>query len=479
MHHYVVQQGDTPHSIARRHGIHVWQLIQANPNKPVVTVSGQQTWSALSPGERLRIPHRSGGFVAPPPPPAQQPWWQQNQNWQPGNWQPQMQARQQLLPPPPPQPWWQQQQIPPPPRPYNPGRFRFGPLHGVGHQDASRLLAHQEEMRRLVWGRHGYEYGDNPYGVADGALGDAASDAVNALLSAGDPCDPNNVGLVCAAQAALGVGVDGKWGAGTATRAQALVPGAPGACTPRPAWWAPAGQSNCGAASPLQMPPLVVTPPSPLPPPPAPPPSAPPPVVPATVAPASSAPLAVQAMAGLDPCAAANVNAVCAAQAALGVGVDGKWGTGTAARAAAVFPGAPPACSPRPSWWAPAGQSNCAGAPPRPARPPLGGGGAPMGPPGTAPTPSSPLLQSSMVPGGISVPKGGSGTMAVAGVLGVVALAGIVAVVATGSHEQIVTRYRTRRTPAPAPAPAPAHHRAPAPHRRAPARRLTRRPKRK
>lgn len=438
MRHYTVQQGDSPHSIARRFGIRVHQLIAANPHKPVVNVVGQQTWSALYPGERLRVPHPNE-FVAPPPPPppAQQPWYR---------------------------PWHH--------------RWHHG-LYGVG--DVLAGHRYEEELRereRLRMGRHDYEYGGNPYGVADGAVGDAASDAVQALLAAGDPCDPSNVSLVCAAQVALGVQADGKWGAGTAKAAQAVFPGAPGACSPRPSWWAPSGQSNC--SGPLQIPTITVpgTVPAPAPPPPGP--ALPPPPPPA-----------VMAMASLDPCSAANVGAVCAAQAALGLQPDGKWGTETAHAASLILPNAPPACTPRPGWWAPKGQSNCGGAvpapPPRPAPAPApapsGGGGftpAPPAPsPGGAPFSASPASvpaqQASMVPGSsIVVPKGGSSAMAVAGVLGALGLVGIVAVVATGAHEKVITKYRTRRAPASVPAPT---RRAPA--RRAPARRLSRRLKRK
>jgi hypothetical protein len=477
MHHYTVQNGDSPHSIARRFGIHVRQLIAANPNKPVVNVSGQQTWSALYPGERLRIPHRHE-FLSPQAQPSyappQAPWWQQQQQWQ----QP-WQQQQQWQPPPPP-PSWQQQQIPQ--QPYNPGRFRFGPrgVHGVGTVLAGHR--YEEELRRLREGRRGYEYGGMPYGVADAGLGDAGSDAVQALLAAGDPCDPNNTALVCAVQAALGIGADGKWGAGTAKAAQAVFPGAPGACTPRPSWWAPAGQSNCGAAppalapsaAPMVMPPLII-PTASLPAGSVPAdPSGPPPVVPpaapsaAPAAPPSSAPPAVLAMASIDPCSAANVGAVCAAQAALGLQPDGKWGAATAHAASLAMPNAPPACTPRPGWWAPKGQSNCGGAAPTPHAhggfaPPAPGGAPPA--PGGAPPAYTPA---SVLPGGIVGPKGGAHTMAVAGVVGAVALAGIVALVATGNHQKIITRYRARRAPAPAPAP----HRAPA--RRSP-RRLKRR----
>lgn len=469
MRHYTVQYGDTPRSIARRFGIHVRQLIAANPGKPVVNVSGEQTWSAIYPGERLRVPHphELAQFAAPPPPPPQVPYWQQQaqvQNWNQQSWQ---------------RPW--QQQIPPPAHAYHPGRFRFEPRHGV-HGVGAVLAGHryEEELRRLRDGRHGYEHGGMPYGVAETGVGDAGSDAVQALLAAGDPCDPSNASLVCTVQSALGIGVDGKWGAGTAKRAQAVFAGAPGPCSPRPNWWAPAGQSNCGQGAPppppasiLQIPTITVPgtlPDSPI---------------PANTAPPSgpTAPPALLAMTTLDPCDPANVGAVCAAQAFLGLQPDGKWGAGSASKARALMPNAPPACSPRPGWWAPKGQSNCGGAAPAPfphtAPTPHGGGFIPP-PPGSGPSSAPTVQQSSMVPGGgggrIVSPHGGASTLAIAGVLGALGLAGIVAVVATGSHEQIITRYRTRR--APAPAPAPTHHRAPT--RRAPARRgLSRRPKRR
>ena len=96
-----------------------------------------------------------------------------------------------------------------------------------------------------------------------GFVGDAGTDAVHALIAAGDPCAQANAGWVCLAQKSLGIGADGKWGSGTATAAQKLVPSAPGGCNPRPAWWAPAGQVNCPAV-------LPTLPALPAPPPPAP-----------------------------------------------------------------------------------------------------------------------------------------------------------------------------------------------------------------
>lgn len=168
-----------------------------------------------------------------------------------------------------------------------------------------------------------------------GMVGDAASD-IGALVAAGGPCLQANVALVCAAQRAIGVTVDGKWGSNTATAARARVPGAPAGCSPRPSWWAPVGQSNCPPPNPFAAAPAV--------------------------------PAAVQALVGINPCDQANVAVVCAAQRALGVTVDGKYGTTTASAAFRLNPNVPRACSPRPAWWAPVGQSNCvSGAAPAPA----------------------------------------------------------------------------------------------------------------
>lgn len=89
--------------------------------------------------------------------------------------------------------------------------------------------------------------------------------------------------------------------------------------------------------------------------------------IPATTAPpAAHAPPAAVTLASVDPCAPANVAAVCAAQRALGLAVDGKYGDGTAAAVRQTVPGAPPGCNPRPSWWGAAGVSNCPGAATKP-----------------------------------------------------------------------------------------------------------------
>ena len=413
---YRTQPGDSPATIARRHGIAMSALIGANPHKPTTVVAGTRTWQSLGLGEPIHVP---------------------------------------------------------------------------------------------------------------GSLGDAATDAVVSLINAGSPCDQANVALVCAAQRAMGIGADGKWGNDASTAAKRYAPNAPPGCTPRPSWWAPTGQVNCPAtaAAPSAAPATsslpaaasaaaaalaadpnrcasvaqpgtavntavhnfkaawnATNPGSPVPigtgkyessvsaalssalggqvvPPgcdvaaPAPAPSA---------APATAAPAAVQALISFDPCVQANVASTYAAQKALGIAADGKWGTDSSTAARRVLPGAPAGCSPRPAWWAPAGQVNyppsaapapqgpvaitcpagtalnpatgqCVAIPPPPA-PPSGGGGTPppsgggggavviQGGGGAGPAVIAPAAQQ----GGIS-----TGAI-VAGAVGAVALVGVIAAASMG-----------------------------------------------
>lgn len=297
------------------------------------------------------------------------------------------------------------------------------PTKMVANQRTWRELAPRETINVPVGGMIGDSFG----------VGDPASDVVNLLITAGGPCLQANVGYVCQIQSILGVTVDGKWGSGTAAAIRALVPGAPGACSPTPAWWAPKGSTKCpggattvaptasgssldkvagaalaallgdpnycssvkragtpvntaihnfkaawNAANPTNKVPIntgnyepivqialalaLNTQQSNV-----------PPGCGATAAPApspvqptpfnASVPVPAPTPSSyVDPCDPANVASVCATQRALGVTADGKWGTDSATAARRSDPNAPPPCSPRPSWWKPAGQSNCAGA---------------------------------------------------------------------------------------------------------------------
>jgi len=73
--------------------------------------------------------------------------------------------------------------------------------------------------------------------------------AVLALLTV-DPCLQGNASIVAAAQVALKIAnADGKYGSETASAAKRVLPNAPAACSPRPAWWAPPGQSNASSGA--------------------------------------------------------------------------------------------------------------------------------------------------------------------------------------------------------------------------------------
>ena len=261
---------------------------------------------------------------------------------------------------------------------------------------------------------------------------------IQALLTF-DPCLEANVFAVCAAQnVLLGVTVDGKYGNDTATAARAIVPNAPPGCSPKPAWWAPPGVSNCVAAPPVpepevpkpELPPPVAPPPPPVAPPP--PPVAPPPTP-------IAAPPAVQALLTFNPCLEPNVLAVCAAQRALGVTVDGKYGSGTATAARSLLPNAPAGCSPRPAWWAPPNVSNCVARPPLkrlPPPPPV-----PVEPPPDEPPPAPPTDE--IEP--ITPPeekKGLSTGAIIAGGLGAAALVGITAIAITQKKKKPTTKRR-------------------------------------
>ena len=321
---YKTRPGDSPAIIARRHGISVAALMSANPHKSTTVVAGKRTWQGLHHNERLNMPAGVGalgdgdlGAITPAAPGAPHATIRQGST-----------GADVAL--------WQT-------------------ILGV---TADGIFGPKTATATKAWqGTHGLAadgvVGPKTWAAALGGVTTAAATpaapstaplppppgavtpaAVQALLSF-NPCDQANVALVCQAQSTLKVTVDGKYGAGTEAAARKLMSWAPAACTPRPAWWKPAGQSNCPGASvapvaqtpqiqPIQMP----------------------------AAPSGSAvPAAVQALVGINPCLQANSGTVFAAQTALGIKADGKYGTGTAAAVRALGISAPAACSPAPAWW--------------------------------------------------------------------------------------------------------------------------------
>lgn len=468
---YRVQWGDSPAVIARKFGVSVAAIIAANRQKPTTVVAGRRTWRSLRPGEGINVP--TSGSVGAAADDAKinainlligagGPCLEKNVALvcavqtilglsNDGKWGNSTAAE-------------ARQFVPNAPGGCSPRPSWWLPA-GQRHCTGERLAPIVEQRQREVFGP--------PAPAPDESS--SVHPALLALMSI-DPCDPANAQLVCQAQAVLGKkdgsGLDGKYGSGTAAEVRRFVPNAPPGCSPRPSWWAPAGKSNCGGSPPTpsvgpspSLPPPV---PTPTPVPRTPSPSTPSPVP----APGAGVPPAVAALATFNPCDPANADRVCAAQAALGAtdgqGMDGKYGNDTAAKARAVFPGAPPGCSPRPSWWAPAGSSNCSGTsfPPRGASPAPAPAPIPSPTPAPAPAPGGPPTPTpapAPAPGGVSPTPGGDTSVEVitppekkelstgaivAGGVGLLALVGIVAVAATKSSTTTTSRTTTRRAPA-------------------------------
>lgn len=291
------------------------------------------------------------------------------------------------------------------------------PTRSINGQQTWQTISHREPVRL-------------PFGGVNGTLGDAASDAIHALISAGGPCRQENVGIVCAIQAALGLAQDGKYGNDTANAAKRIFSGAPSGCSPAPLWWGKKGENKCvGAVMPTlpalpAMPGLPVSFPSPLP----------------AVLP-SPAPLADALRtlgSGIDPCYSGNAAAICAAQAALGLTQDGKYGNDTAAALKRAIGSAPPPCSPAPAWWGKKGESKCGGA----AAIPLPGGGS-------IPAAATPGTEVVVAPSGGGDKKGLSTGAMIAGGVGIAAVVGLAALAMSGKRTSSVSRTTiTRRASA-------------------------------
>jgi LysM domain-containing protein len=345
---YTIAYGDSPASVAKKFGISLSDLLAANPQKPTTITAGVRTFRELHIGEKLNVPTvgLSGadaigvGF-----------------NF----------FKAALLP--------------------------WGAPAEIAESLIAKSLRHRHPHRRTIqeWYREThpgqplppyFSVGDiaayhRAVGVGDGTagVGDAANDAVQALAMV-DACDPANVGLVWAAQQALGLDPDGKWGNASMKAAQARgILHAPYGCSPRPSWWAPVGQKN--------YPPGVSPMPAPMPSPmPGPAPAPAPMPMPAPMPAPMPSPM----------------------------------------------PGPAPAPAPMPM---PAPMPGPGGAPGGPGGP--GGGGGSGGGGG------------GVTPGGhLEKHHGISTGMIVAGAVGVAALVGIVAIAAT-SGKKTTTRYRTKK----------------------------------
>ena len=294
---YKVQPGDSPTLIARAFGVPFDALIAANPHKRTTLVDGRRTWQSIVYGETVNLPVGGAlGAVTVADPKAPHATIRQGS--------------------------------------YGPDVALWQTILGV---TVDGSFGPKTAAATKTWqGSHGLTadgiVGPKTWSAALGSLMATAPAitpntsvplAVQTLLAI-DPCSQASDASVRAAQAALGVTVDGKYGTNTAAAARRLLPNAPAACSPRPAWWTPA--------------------------------SAPAPVAPKTIPtttqiPSTSAPAAVQALLSINPCLQTNSGIVYAAQVALGIKPDGKYGPGTSAAARALVPSAPAACSPTPLWW--------------------------------------------------------------------------------------------------------------------------------
>lgn len=272
---YQVKHGDSPASIARRHGVSVGALLGANPHKPTVMGVGVggpvQTWTSLGVGEYLNIPRSTGvgdwgvGAIAPAPlmaahkqisitnpgphvADADVALWQTIIGTTPdGLFGPNTQAATKT---------WQAAH----------GLSAdgiVGPLTWAAAMGSAAVAPAATAPSIQIPGLPAIQLptftapapAPAPAPVpavvpaAIPTVTPVAAPAAAAALAIVDPCYSGNVDMVCAAQKVLGVSVDGKYGNDTANALRKFIPSAPAGCSPRPSWWTPTGQSNCGGLS--------------------------------------------------------------------------------------------------------------------------------------------------------------------------------------------------------------------------------------
>lgn len=470
---YLVKSGDSPATIARRFGVSRQALINANPHKPRTIVAGQHTWQGIRSGETVRVPVGVGdGFLGVTPA-------------APGGSHPQI--KRYAGSPPDQVALWQT-------------LIGIAPdgVFGAGTETATK-----------AWqGAHGLS-ADGIVGPASwakalgGGGGGGAAPAPTVTFAA--PAASSSVGLAAtAAAAAAALTMDAGYCTSVAKSGTAVntavhnfkaawnsanpgqkVPIGTGKYEPVVAAALSSALGGipvppgCGGAAAPAIAPQMPSIPS---------------AIPTSLPTAAGVPTALQALASIDPCYSGNAAMVCAAQAALGLAPDGKYGPGTAAALRRFVPNAPGGCVGPPLWWGKTSDNKCGGAmPAMPALPaiPAALPGLPAALPGlptvlpttnvtpspgwqaTAPTttpaaaayiPPTPDVTSSgatpsasaagggtTTPGGPAQPvvvapadKGlSTGTM-VAGGLGLAALVGIVAVAASGKKSS-TTRTTTTR----------------------------------
>ena len=341
-----VKYGESPTLIAHAYRVPFESLISANPHKPTKIVNGRTTWESLLPRETIIVP--TGGMVGDAVADTL------NALVHAGS--PCLQANVALV--------CDAQSA-----------LGFVPGNGVdgkwGTNAAAKAKAHGFTIpgcspRPSWWtpaGQTNCVAGPAP--LKPGPSVNLAQTANAALVAL--KMDPNYCTNVAKAGTAVNTAVHNFKAAWNAANPSNPVPIGTGKYEPvvasalSSALGGGSVPPGCGAAAPAPTP---STQPAPTPAP-----SSTPAPTPEQGPTAPAVPLAVRALLSFDPCLQENAALVCQAQSALGFvpgnGVDGKWGANASARAKALGVNVP-ACSPRPAWWAPAGYSNCPGAPPAP-----------------------------------------------------------------------------------------------------------------
>lgn len=480
---YSVKSGDSPATIARRFGVSRQALINANPHKPRTVVAGQHTWQGLRHGETVNVPTGGtvgDGFLGVTPA-------------APGGSHPQVKR---YAGSPPDQVALVQSRL----GLTTDGVFGAGTESAVKAFQASNGLAADGIVGPGTWAKLLGGAAAPTAAVPTFAAPAAAASSVGvagaaAAAVAALTMDPGYCTSVAKSGTAVNTAVHNFKAAWNAANPGQSVPIGTGKYEPVVAaalssalGGIPVPPGCGGAAAPAITPialPSIALPQIPS-------------VTPVSLPTAGSVPTAVQALASIDPCYSGNAAMVCAAQAALGLSPDGKYGPGTAAALRRFVPNAPAGCSGPPLWWGKTTDNKCGGAlPSLPSAPiplptiplpsiptslplplpsiPTTASSTPWSdvPTATAPipvpSPAAPQQTASApsaapsTPGGPAQPvvvapadKGISTGAMVAGGLGIAALVGVVAV-AAGGKKTTTTRTTTTRPARRRPS-KPAHH---------------------
>lgn len=345
---YQVKKGDSPAKIARMFGVPMGALIGANRHKPTKMVAGQQTWQGLRFGETVRVPPAAPGMVGdflgvtPASASGSHPLIKRYA----GNDPAQVALAQSKL-----------------------GIAADG-VFGAGTESAVKAFqsAHGLYSDGIVgpstWAAllgtappasipAATHVSTAPSSSGGGGVQAAAAVAAAALVS-----DPNYCTSVARSGTPVNSAIHNFKAAWNAANPGQAVPINTGKYEPVVAsalssalGGAPV-PPGCGGPAAAPMPPMT---PMPIPT------SS---GIPAAtpVVSAANVAAAVAALARVDPCYSGNAMMVCAAQAALGITPDGKYGPGTAAAVQRLVPGAPPACGPvAPLWWGKKTDNKCTG----------------------------------------------------------------------------------------------------------------------